>query len=322
MPAKLRESDLRDRPTIGSMDGSLDLDSHERMLRRSAAERSGEATDPELASLLSLVAQRRSARVAGSRVDVPDEPAGSSGAGQESPVAPTRSTGAGGEIRRTEEVGDVVRIVEVIRPSGFSFAAGQYVSLSVGSAKRRSFSIASAPDEPHLEFCVKLNASGSLTPALFALSVGDRVEVGDTAKGTFSLDRDATHHLMVATTTGIAPLRSMIRDALQRGSTASFTILHSAPNLDGLPYRDELTGLADERPEITYVPTATRSAGARPDGSGGASGGRVDQLAMRVASGLDRATVCVYACGNKAMVASVNRTLSSAGFQVRTESYG
>ena len=48
---------------------------------------------------------------------------------------------------------------------------------------------------------------------------------------------------MVATVTGIAPLRSMLRDAMRRGIDAEFVVLHGASYADELPYHEELVAL-------------------------------------------------------------------------------
>lgn len=217
-----------------------------------------------------------------------------------------------------------VRIVQLPKPAGFDYRAGQHVKLSMGGvAKARSYSIASSPHDPHLEFCIEHVPGGQLTPKLFASGSSAGLQLASAAKGSFGLDSGAARHLMVATVTGIAPLRSMLRDALHRGVQADFIVLHGASHADELPYRAELEALAAANERVTYIPTVSRPEEARNQGWAGRTG-RVDPLAMEIAGTLrsDATHTRVYACGNSGMVARVRQELGSAGFAVSTEAFG
>jgi len=189
-----------------------------------------------------------------------------------------------------------------------------------GAAKMRSYSIASAPHEAHLEFCIELVPGGVLSPRLFALTPGSPVRLGPGGKGSFVLSSSARVHLMVATVTGIAPLRSMLRDAVRGGSRDRFVILHGASYADELAYRRELEDLAARLPQVDYQVTLSRPDEARNRGWSGERG-RVDPLAERVAQQLDPAAVQVYACGNSGMIAKVKQQLGARGFRVSSESF-
>lgn len=226
-----------------------------------------------------------------------------------------------GRVAAIERVGSTVRIFRIGRPSGFTFRAGQYLKLGVPGGKREDFSIASPPHEPLLDLAIELRPGGTVTPPLFALGVGAAVDIGGAAKGKLQLDPDADHHLMVATVTGIAPLRSMVLDALHRGTRAGFTILHGASYTTELPYHDELAALAASDERVRYVPTISRPD--EPTNRGWAGGkGRVDPLAAMAAQHLDPRTTHVYAVGNAGMIRNVERDLGGAGFRISTESYG
>ena len=121
---------------------------------------------------------------------------------------------------------------------------------------------------------------------------------------------------MVATGTGIAPFRSMMRDAWHRRTGDRFIVLHGASYLDELPYRRELSDAAN----VDYRPTVSRPTEVRNRGWSGLTG-RVDELATVVASSLDAGTTHVYACGNGAMVDAVTQRLGSLGFPVAREVY-
>ena len=294
------------------------------------------AVDPNLAELHRAIRTRRTRRSAAgmarslagrSRVAIAPSAEASATQLLDGSPAPAVASAAGsphqgpGRIIAIEHHGPTVRVFRIGRPAGFSFRAGQYLKAGVPGGKREDFSIASAPHDPHLDLAIELRPGGTVTPALFGLGVGDAVDIGDAAKGKLQLDRGAAHHLMVATVTGIAPVRSMVLDALRTGARAAFTLLHGASYATELPYHDELVALAATDTRVRYVPTVSRPDEAA-NRSWSGSTGRVDPLARLAAAGLDPATTHVYAVGNAGMISSVLRDLGGAGFEVSTESYG
>jgi NAD(P)H-flavin reductase len=240
------------------------------------------------------------------------------------PAAPPTTDGPDGDspghVLSVEAVGDSVRILRVGRPPGFAFRSGQYARVGVGEGKGRKFSIASAPHEPHLEFCVELRPGGRVTPELFRLRPGDPVTIDATASGDFLFDESARRHLMVATVTGIAPLRSMLLDALHRDTVDEITLLHGASYGDELPYLEELRELAVGDRRLRYEPTVSRPAEPRNARWNGHTG-RVDALAEDLAVTHDPRTTRVYAAGNAGMVRNVADSLGAMGFTVFTEAY-
>jgi ferredoxin-NADP reductase len=294
----------------------------ERRLRRTGDRRLQENGDPTLEALLRQIDERRRRRLAdpgGVRRDPGDPVAASAGAVEVETEGAVDGEGRPpGTILSIEHVGPYIRIFRLARPPGLTFRAGQYVKVNHGDGKRRSFSLASAPQDPHLELCIGLNPRGRLTPTLFSLRPGARVEIDPRPRGSFGLATSARRHLMVATGTGIAPLRSMVRDALRGAFDGELVILHGASHAHGLPYRDELTDLAASDPRVTYRPTVSRPA---PGPVWPGRTGRVDPLAFEVARTLDPRDTHAYACGNPGMVAHVATELGRAGFSVSREAF-
>jgi ferredoxin-NADP reductase len=267
----------------------------EQRLRRSGARSAVEAADPDLRLILSYVSERRGGR-----------------AGGPGPGAPP----VDGEVLAVQVVGPTVRIFQIRRQHEFAFRAGQHVRVGLRGNRRAKFSIASAPHEDHVELCIQLVADGRLTPALFGLRQGDAIDIADSAKGGFALRAGQATHLMVATGTGIAPFRSMMRDAWHRRTSDRFIVLHGASHLDELPYRQELEGCTG----VDYRATISRPTEVRNRGWSGLTG-RVDQLAEVVAATLDPASTHVYACGNRGMADAVDQRLGALGFVVAREVY-
>lgn len=281
----------------------------ESSLLGSASRRGATCHDPELAALLDRVQARRAERRGRGRASQ----AGDAAASTTSPNA--------GVLLSIEAVAPSVRIFRVARPANFQFVAGQATKLGVVNGPRRTYSIASAPHEPHLEFCIELVPDGRLTPSLFSVREGARLAVGDTPKGRMRLDPDASVHVMVATVTGIAPLRSMLLDAMHRGTSDRFVVIHGASHAHELPYREALRSLAVQSPHVEYIPTVSRPHEAPNVGWTGATG-RADDVALALRSSLDPRRTRIYASGHGGMVARVRDTYTAQGFRVTTESFG
>ena len=285
---------------------------YERRIQRAALDRARDAS-PELRDLLTHVADRRADR-RGAQLGVLLGPGRAAAPG---PAAPSDGSATQVRVLAVNVVGPTLRLIRTERPAGFDFRAGQYLKAGAAGSGRSSFSLASAPGEAHLELCVGLNPGGKVSPALLSLGVGDHVELVPRAKGSFVLDDSAQTHLMVATSTGIGPLRSMVRDGLLRGVAGRFVVLHGASSPDRLPYLDELTALASGDIGLDYRATVS-GPGAVPRGLGT---GRVDVLAAEVAAGMDPSTTTVYACGHPGMIDAVRSSLGALGFTVRSEAF-
>jgi NAD(P)H-flavin reductase len=112
---------------------------------------------------------------------------------------------------------------------------------------------------------------------------------------------------MVATGTGVAPMRSMLRAAMAAGSSAPVWLLLGVRHEEDLLYGDELRALASGHDFVRFEPTLSRPA----DGWTGRRGyvqTHVQELwtSLATATG-DRPHV--YACGLERMVGSVRQLL-------------
>lgn len=209
-------------------------------------------------------------------------------------------------------------VLSIARPAGFTFTPGQSVRIGLGGTAH-PYSIASGPDAPLLELCIELVQNGRLTPRLFALRVGDRVDVAARAKGSLLLDPDVSDHAMFATVTGVAPFVSMLRHELaapKRGRR--FLLVHGARSSRELVYRSELERMARLLPSLRYVPALSQ-----PEPGWGGELGRLPSISDRLVDdfGLEPGNCRLYACGNPAMVSAIAAQFESADVPVSTESY-
>jgi ferredoxin-NADP reductase len=210
-------------------------------------------------------------------------------------------------------------VFEASQLERLDFVPGQFVSLTDSVESRaitRAYSIASAPgDGNRFELCLNRVDDGAFSPHLFDLSPGDVVEM-QPPLGTFTLRQPLRDSLLVATGTGIAPFRSMLKVVLKPDSPA-FTLLFGVRYKSHLLYRQEFEEMARQFPRFGFWPTLTQPG---PDWTGRT--GRVQAHLAEAIGG--RKDIDIYLCGLQPMVDDVRKMLKSMGFdrrQIRYEKY-
>jgi phenol hydroxylase P5 protein len=95
------------------------------------------------------------------------------------------------------------------------------------------------------------------------LQVGDRLRLSG-PYGRFHVRTSANlPMLFLAGGSGLSSPRSMILDQLEQGCTLPITLVYGARTRDELYYAEELTALAEQHPNFTYVPALSHE----PDAS-------------------------------------------------------
>ncbi len=197
-----------------------------------------------------------------------------------------------------------------------------------GELVERPYSIVSSPHEPFLEFFIELVPGGNITPRLWELKSGSGLLVRRRIVGQLVLDTAFTHHLMLATVTGVAPFVSILRTQQierERGAAGNhqFVVIHGASqSAEFGPYRNELEELS-RAGWLTYIPTVSRP-WAEPKWKG--ETGRIEDIVRKYADRLDfdQSNSIAYACGHPQMVANVRAILERARFgreQIKAETY-
>ena len=130
----------------------------------------------------------------------------------------------------------------------FAFTAGQAVVVGVAeSGQRAPYSIASAPSAAAagtLELLVPADGAFGQTALDPVTLVGAALEV-EGPVGSFGVPAaaEAAPLLLVAGGTGIAPIRSVVLDRLERPQAAGMSLIYSARAVDEFAFGDELEAL-------------------------------------------------------------------------------
>jgi ferredoxin-NADP reductase len=172
--------------------------------------------------------------------------------------ASERRPGYRATLTRVHEHHPGTRSLFLRLPSGrLPFMPGQFLSCEIpvadGAPLVRPYSIASSPEDDELEICVDRVANGPGSAHLFALRPGD--ELAFTGPfGSFALPDPVPDVplVFIGEGTGIAPLRPMVRRALQRGGTQPITVLQGARWDHELVYRDELEAWTASHPRFHW----------------------------------------------------------------------
>ena len=204
---------------------------------------------------------------------------------------------------------------------------GQHVDVRLtaedGYQTERSYSIASAPDDPTLALTVELIEDGEVSPWLTTVAgPGDQFELRGPIGGYFVWEGDeAGPVLLVGGGSGVVPLMSMIRHRARRRIRSRMRLVYSARAADDILYRAELDELAGEGDGFDVVCTLTRSA---PPGWTGYRR-RVDTQMLADVSWPDSGSGSAFVCGPTPFVEAVATSLVLLGHppgRVKTERFG
>jgi len=147
----------------------------------------------------------------------------------------------------------------------FNFIPGQFVSIKQrkadGKEHTRAYSIASAPRSDNtFDLCLNRVEDGFLSNWLCDLEVGATAEFHG-PHGMFTLREPRHDAVLIATGTGIAPIRGMVHWLFEkpgRHEGHEYWLVFGTRYEENLYYRDEFERIAREHANFHYVPTLSR----------------------------------------------------------------
>jgi ferredoxin--NADP+ reductase len=177
------------------------------------------------------------------------------------------------------QVSPTMRIIRIKPDFGNlpDFTAGQFISIGLpataprcadstpeaeehkpGKMIKRLYSIASSSvSKEYIELYITLVRSGALTPRIFNLQIGDRIELGKRTSGIFTLEEvpEGNNVILIATGTGVAPYISMIRSNALQKRLGRIAVIQGAANSWDLGYSSELILIESMSDKFSYHPT-------------------------------------------------------------------
>lgn len=208
------------------------------------------------------------------------------------------------------------------------FVPGQFLHLAMRDTNdpgpdetpnriNRPYSVAS-PFGDELEFFIVKVEDGQLTPLLWALEAGDRIEVSEKAAGSFTLNKAPESQVLwlVGTGTGLAPYVAMLRTDNPWTSYQRIVLVHGVRHHHDLAYTDELRWFEKKfSGQFKFIQTLTRET------QGDCLSGRIPalfengQVERQVGWKCEAESSTVMLCGNPAMLDSMEDTLERRGMK-------
>jgi ferredoxin-NADP reductase len=204
--------------------------------------------------------------------------------------------------------------------------AGQHVDVRLtapdGYQAQRSYSIASAPEYPHVALTVERIDDGEVSPYLVdELRPGDTLELRGPIGGPFIWRAsDGGPLALIGGGSGLVPLMAMLRHHAAQRSGVELALLVSARRWEDVLYREELTRHAQhDAVEVRF--TLTRE---QPPGWDGFSR-RIDADMLAAVAPGPAANPAIFVCGPTPFVEHAADLLVALGHRpeaIRAERFG
>lgn len=224
-------------------------------------------------------------------------------------------------VSKVQEIQQLTHDIKFVRlslqePDNISFKAGQYVqfyTVPYGKVKEtvfRAYSMASKPSDSNaVELIIRQVPQGICTTYVHtSLKVGDTVKLSG-PYGEFYVRGKTSQIIMIAGGSGLAPMRSIILDTLERGQDLQMTLYFGAVTRRDLYYVEFFRDLAEKHANFNFVPVL--SAPLPEDKWDGEIGLITESVDRHVPDAVDREA---YLCGSPGMINACLNVLHKKGF--------
>ena len=199
--------------------------------------------------------------------------------------------------------------LKLVDPPKLDLKAGQFIIMNVpqdGKVVKRAYSVASPPHESTTaELCIQHVEGGIASTYFWKLNEGDVVSITG-PHGNFLLKEPLDYEpVFMATGTGVAPLRAMIKHLLHLNFTRDIWLLFGCRYEHALLYESEFRSLMSLRHNFHYIPTVSR-----PKEWQGESG-HIQQTFQKYVP--DVSNKEIYLCGWLEVVKAVCKDLEASG---------
>lgn len=229
------------------------------------------------------------------------------------------------ELVEMEDMTYDIKRLRLKLPAGqtINFKAGQFVQFyskpyaKVREEAFRAYSISSkATEKDHIELLIRLVPNGIVTTYVHtALNVGDSVRLSG-PYGDFYLRGDCDELIMIAGGSGLAPIRSLVYDVIEKGLPHKMRFFFGANTLRDLYYMEEFAQIEQDYPQFKFIPCLARPEPA--DNWQGVTGFVTVALENQVADAVGKEA---YLCGSPGMLDACIKILKDKGFTDQTIFY-
>lgn len=222
------------------------------------------------------------------------------------------------KVDRIEDLTPQIKALhlKILAPEeGITFKAGQYVQLEVPKykltkgAEFRAYSVSSDADKHHeLELVITRVEKGAVSTYVHDYLKEDQELRLMGPFGQFYLRDSDRDILLIATGSGLAPIKSILHKIENEKIQRKTTLFFGARTRQDLYYQEELRRMEEAIPHFTYFPTLSRP---RSEDQWDGEKGRVTNLIDKYVQ--ENADLEVYICGAPPMVESCVELLTKKG---------
>jgi CDP-4-dehydro-6-deoxyglucose reductase/ferredoxin-NAD(P)+ reductase (naphthalene dioxygenase ferredoxin-specific) len=205
---------------------------------------------------------------------------------------------------------DIKRItLDIQDDAPFAFSAGQFASVTFGGMPPRDYSMANRPGERRLEFHVRRMAGGMTSRHVATgVAAGDNVRIEGPFGTSYLRESHRGPILAVAGGSGLAPIKSIVEQALARKMPQDIRLYVGARDEADLYLDAHFNALSAAVPNLRYVPVLSD-----PAGPTARHRGLVHDAIGHDVGGLDGWKA--YVAGPPAMVEAVTALLTRRGMR-------
>jgi CDP-4-dehydro-6-deoxyglucose reductase len=213
-------------------------------------------------------------------------------------------------IEKIDRAAPDVAVVSLKLPANerLQYLAGQYIDLLLKDGRRRSFSIATPPEnDALLELHIRHVPGGYFSGQLFNEFKGREILRFEGPLGTFYLREDSDKPIVfIAGGTGFAPIKAVLEHALNHDVQRPMVLYWGVRSLRDL-YLPDLPGTWQQRhPDFRFIPVLSEPL---PEDRWQGRTGLVHQAVM--IDFPDLSGYQVYACGGPAMIDAAKRDFTT-----------
>ena len=216
------------------------------------------------------------------------------------------------EVASVRDLGDEVTHLRLTIPGDTPprFRPGQYVNVIMEDGTRRSFSMASATSSATLDFHVRRIAGGRFTDGIVSnLQAGQQLDIEFPLGGFRYHHEDYRPIVMVATGTGLAPLKAMLESLMDDPDCPPVSLYWGARTQRDLYLHAEIPAWGERLYEFRYVPVLSR---ADTDWDG-----RRGYVQDAVCTDFPDLSECsIYLCGSPDMINSAKHAFIGRGASI------